>query len=617
MEKLQFRLNPTIRSVSPDRWQYDVYDGTRWRQRQLTDSIALSSLIQQLAAVRCMSLQEAAACLAKSVSAESDADRLARELTKAGILWPVLGFPSFYNNPWECIECLVSRVPCEEQGHWHRCKTELAAISLRLSSEMESIDPNALRDALDHARSIVNVFLARYGAAPVPKSEHVFLIDRTAPFAFELPPDLCVLLEQSLRAHWVFDRFGLGELATQVEISQLFGSAEKQSSVLLNDLLLHFDLRLPNIAAPASNMSWDSLLLSNADGKLRKDIVAACDKWRREIAPVVASREHRIDDFGGQSMDSHLPPGSSLIRIGMVDGEIKIRIGSVTSDPCLFYSRLSHMFQGESNNFLQWQRDACLRIEMQWPGVSFADLAIPQTSNPNAASRPRYASLAIDPLDGDLRLDTASITMSRAKRPMLLLSGRVIVPSCRSAVSLASVDSRTKVLNCLSGLVGRPSNAFPLPQTSWELDNWLHHPRLHVGRALVCPERWTPEENECHSIEAAEGVERYVAWRRLVCKKNLPLFVHIFDDRQSTEMLLPTDSVLGIDQLGVAIKRGGSLSKIQEAFPCNEHTWVRDTDGFSYVSEVAVSWQGDDAFWSKYLAAEEISPPETKSDNEG
>jgi hypothetical protein len=231
------------------------------------------------------------------------------------------------------------------------------------------------------------------------------------------------------------------------------------------------------------------------------------------------------------------------------------------------------------------------------------DLAIRNHHNPNVASRPRTTARIIDPLDHDgSALRNASISCNRDGRPVLSLAGGSprAVPSARSAAYLGGLDRFASILASVSAFLGRPSLLAPMPRFAREIEAWHHLPRLVLADATISPERWTPNDDLGAALAENAGAERFIRWRRFVREARLPEFLYAFHGRHETESLLAADSALAIEFLGQDLRAHGPSLRLQELFPAPEQFAVRDADGNRYLAELALAWQGDDAFWSSY-----------------
>jgi hypothetical protein len=285
-----------------------------------------------------------------------------------------------------------------------------------------------------------------------------------------------------------------------------------------------------------------------------------------------------------------------------------LRVGGITPDPCLFYSRFNRLFGGDHeacDPFIDWYRRAIEETERRFPGLRFADLCVQAGMNQNAASRPRITGRMLDGLDGDDPLiSCARIRTGAGDRPRLYVPGQVaaLLPALNSAVSTDESDPYTHCLNRLWRLLGRPSLVRPLPRFFAEVMQWRHLPRLSLAaNAVISPERWTPPPEVAEELARLSGPDRYLAWRRFSRAAGLSPHIYGQYGLHQTFTLMATDSILAVEHLGQALAAHGGPFLLQEAFPSPHDSWLRDPSGCHYVAELAIAWQGEDSFWESYL----------------
>jgi hypothetical protein len=178
----------------------------------------------------------------------------------------------------------------------------------------------------------------------------------------------------------------------------------------------------------------------------------------------------------------------------------------------------------------------------------------------------------------------------------------VIVPLLHSAVSLENSDPYTRCLYNTFFLLGRPCLMGPLPRFPAEIDRWHHLPRLYMETAAISGERWTPPAATVEELGTLSGLDGYLAWRRFVRRARLPELVYGKYGMHYTETLMPTDSILAVENLHHALETSDGAFFLQEVFPAECDMWLSDACGRRYVTELAVAWHADAEFWHQYLA---------------
>lgn len=599
IEELTWRRNPTLKRLDGDIWEFGTFSQRAWCIRRIVHHEPLEVLIERFSLTDrpVLSQVEAALCNHFPSVTSPIARKLCEHWINTGVLWSTACLPAFFANPWQGLDAMIETLPASEQPIWRVCQTSLLQIAGAIETTIDALEPVAMRELLEQANQAVDAVLRRYDAA-VSREEDVLVVDRTAPFRFSISRDLERSIEQKLRNYWNFDRYGLGEIETQIAIRHFFDAIPRGGRVALNEFLNRGGETDPALRA----RSWQERVLSQASAEHADQAKAAFSRWEQELEPAVENKVHRLATEDVSDLTVALPPGSVLL---LLDGSDRgaLRIGGVTPEPSFFYARFSHLFGG-ADAFLTWQRAAVERAAARWPNLRFLDLAIRNHFNPNVTARPWIAARMIDPLDMDSDLlREGGIACNHNGRPVLSAatgSTVLLIPSARSAAYLGGLDRFASVLASVSNFLGRPPLLAPIPRFTREIESWHHLPRLMLDDAVISPERWTPDASLGSQLANAHGAERLIQWRRFVRKAGLPEFVYTFQGRHLTESLVATDSAIAIELLGQELQAHGPSIRIQEMFPAPEHFVVRDPDGLRYVSELAVAWPGDDAFWQDY-----------------
>ena len=429
---------------------------------------------------------------------------------------------------------------------------------------------------MNSARRIVNALLARYGLSPVPEDRHVLLADRRVALSSGFPSDLKARLARAIRSYWQFDRYGMGETKATTERHLTFG-----------------DL-------PQAGMTLGDLTSRNVTKTLSDDEIDCLKRWHSELAPVVHNQQHELSK--STRSNSPVPPGSGLVRI---DAAGNLRVGSITPDPCLFYSRFNALFRApvDADPFCEWYRSGIERTEAALPELFFTDVAFSCSGNMNSAARLNMTGRLLDvSKEGPDRLrfypDSTAWPKLRAGE-----TAPAIVPRLHSAALPDESDVCASAIQQFSFLVVRPSLLRPLPRFREERESWHHLPRLTLDDFIVSPERWTPGEQLVDELRSLNGSNRYLAWHRYARDVRLPDVVYIGSGAADTEILLHSHSALAIDLLGRTLEKNAGPFVIQEAWPSPLSSWLRDDRGFHYAAELAVAWHGDQVFWSAYLGS--------------
>ena len=604
IDVLALRLNPTVRRVSRDVWEFGTFVDGDWCVQQIAHHTAIETLAAKVSPSDRPFLHEIETILCRGDPGMDPVAvrQFAESMIEVGLLWSTAAIPPIYANTWQALDAIIETLPPSEKPLWQGCREELARIANDIQDGIDRIDANTLRRLLDDARFAADAVFTRY-ESPVPSEHDVLVVDRAAPFRFSISSELANAIEDKLRVYWTFDRFGLGEIETQAGIRHFFGLAPDGGRVPLHEFLSRGAEADPG----GRTRSWEDRVLAKAAGELAGKARDAFARWEQEIDPSFADPVHRLEAEDISAVSAMLPPGSALLLFGASERGSVLRIGGVTPEPCFFYSRFSYLFCGDErapDPFLAWHRAGIGEIESRWPQLRFLDLAVRNHRNPNVAARPRTASQLIDPLADDGRaLREATIACNRDGRPVLSIAREPqrLIPSARSAAYLGGLDRFASILASLSAFLGRPPLLAPMPRFSREIETWRHLPRLVLADTTISPERWTPPDDFGDSLAQAHGAERFIRWRRFVRTAGLPDFVYAFHGRHQTESLLPTDSALAVEFLGHELKGHGPSLLLQELFPAPEQFVVRDDAGRRYVAELAVAWQGDAEFWNRYV----------------
>ena len=491
--------------------------------------------------------------------------------------------PGTFSSAWDALECAAEQLPPPETAVWLTLIAELRTLASQLESSFSEISVADLRRLMDAARDRFNATANRYGVSRISTDAHVLIADTTAPFSFTLGEDVRRRLTRRLREYWQFDRYGCGEALARADRERAFGMINRGSRMCLSDWL---DAPRRTAANGAPHGTDDTIL----------------QRWYEELERVHRNRTHRLRTGSGEC--APLPQGSALVRLDLSGCDSELRIGAVTPDPCLFYSRFHRLFAADGR-FARWYRAEFAAIERRAGSVRFADLAAYAPADANASARPRLHDWLID-LSRDLSLVSESWVESdpRGRARWIGSDGEAIVPMLHSAVALEDADPYAARLHQISHLLGRPSLMRPLPEFPREDSVWRHLPRICLGRdTVVSPERWTLPSEATAELGNSTGLERFIRWRRLVAACILPDAVYYKHYRAETELLMYTDSVLAVENLGWTVATYPAGIRIQEVFPSIENSWVRDGYGRHYAAEIAIAWAGDHEFWVEYAGA--------------
>ena len=601
IEEVIWRRNPTLRRIDAETWEFGAFAEDAWCVRRIAHHAQLDLLVERMLPTDAVHFGEIEQVLRTNLPEMTPSS--AREVIKiwisAGVIWSQAAFPAFFTDPWKALDATIDVLPAGERPIWRDCRDTLARVADKIEKTVNLIDPRSLRDLLREAQTALVALLERYQAV-MSSEENPLIIDRSAPFEFSISNEMTQTIEQNLRTYWNFDRFGLGELETQIAMRELLGEVLAEKPIRLADFLTRgaeIDLR--------GSLSWQERVLSRANPMEAESVRRAFARWDQEIRPAADGNVHHLRANDADVSQIAMPAGSALLLVGLLNGDTIFRIGGITPEPCFFYSRFSRVLgrnRDELDEFQKWQTATTGEIVQKFPRLRFEDLAV-RNFNLNVAARPRFASEVIDPLDGASRLlCEAAISRDHRGRPVISLSDgkELLLPWARSAALLAGLDRFASVLASVSFLLGRPSLMAPMPRLDQEIGEWHHLPRLLLGKAVVSPERWTPEPSTGAMLANARGADRLIAWRRFVRQTGLPDLIYIFVGKDHTESLLAVDSAIGVEFLGEELKAQGSSLRMQELFPGPDAFFARDGEGKRYLAELAVAWAGDEAFWRDY-----------------
>jgi hypothetical protein len=560
--EVPLRINPTLRQCG-SAWRFDRFHDGAWNSYEVHDHPLIARLSELLGKNHTL-----------------PADICARQdLVEAGILLPTLELPRMFSDSWHALEQVIPGLPASEQAAWSECIQNLRDLSEQLGIEYDSLPLEALESGLDAARFLVNALLERYGLSPVSEDRHVLLGDRRVTISSPLPADLNTRLKRAIRSYWSFDRYGMGEKKASSVRRLAFGKLPEVGMTL-------GDLASRNTAEPVSPETAS------------EDEADYLQRWHDELAPVVHNRQHAL---ATEESSCPVAPGSALL---LLDAAGHLRVGSITPDPCFFYSRWNALFRtagGGDDPFCEWYKTGVQHTESAFPELLFTDVAFPSAANMNSAARLNMTGRVLDASrDGTEKLRLYSDSTDWPK----LRAGattQAIVPWLHSAARLNGSDPHALVIQQFSFLLGRPNLLRPLPRFSEESETWHHLPRLTLDDFLVNPERWTPGQELVDALRASRSSERYLAWRRYVREAGIPDLVYIRAGGAEEPFLLCSDSALAVDLLGRRLHKHGGPLLIQEAWPSPRNSWLQDEHGFHYAAELALAWHGDQAFWASYL----------------
>ena len=593
------RVNPTLERLVDGSWRFGRREAGAWSWQGAPGHPLLAAMAAFPDPDRPRPREEIALELSRAFpgSTPEALSAAVEDLRAIGALWPSLELPGRYEDAWQAAEALAAAVPEPIRDPWTECLRELRSVAGRLADRLDEIPAAEFALLLDEARGAVARLAGRFGVDPPPSGESVLAADLAAPFAFSLQPGMRREVEEALRSAWAFDRHGVGELLAEAERRREFGEVARGGEAPLVALAVvrQLERRRPFVE-PASG--WEGILPEIDDPDLRARTAEAFDRWRRELEPVHARSVHRLP--AGAGPRGPFPPGSALLVLFREDGRERLRVGSLTSDPALFYSRF-HSVLGGGGRFVRWYREGLARVERDRPGLRVSDLAVRVEANPNPAARPELAPRLVDPLGRDrLAVGRWRIRFASGRIALVDPAGpSVPIPTLHSAVPLELEDGITRALHLSTYLRGRTCLLRPLPLFRDEIERWRHLPRLLLAEGpVLAPERWVVPVERTGELARAAGFERFLAWRRLVRDLRLPERIYGKFGEHRTESLIAADGVLAVEHLGRTLAARGGILLLQEMCPAPESFTVRDEAGRRYQSVVAVAWHGEDEWWA-------------------
>lgn len=624
-KEIPLRLNPTLFQTASSAWVFGNQRNGCWKVFQCVNHPLIEYLTSLFSDSQTNLPGEIERQMIenKIASSEEQAEKIVSDMLDAGILWTTLEIPTTYADPCEALYQVTHHLSDKEKSHWKRCVRRLRKICRHLSLRCWEMPLTEMQQQMSTARECVNDLLGRYGVSAEAEDTHVLIADMSAPFCFSLSANLRSKIERAVQLYWSFDRFGLGEIQVDVDRHVEFGDLQSRDTVPIFEFVQQKEVakmgarqrEAANTAVERSSATfngklapWEAVLTSINEPTLKARAEASFGSWYKELDKVFIQQQHRLQAERTSRRKSLLAPGSALILLGSPSQGGAIRIGSVTPDPCLFYSRFSTLFasNGEHDDvFRKWYRQSISKTESHFSNLQFADLGVRILSNPNAASRPAMTARCIDGLNkNDDFLKTLNVQLDHARRPSACVSGKdlKVLPRLHSAVSLQDADPYSQCLYRFSTFLGRPSLMSPMPRFSMEIEQWHHLPRLYLDEStVISPERWTPPRSVVEKLKNSSGLDRYIAWRKFVNKHRLPRLVYGQYGSRRTEVLIVADSILGIENMGRTLASKGGTLLLQEAFPSPSQSWLIDSDGRHYLAELVVAWEGEESFWKDYL----------------
>jgi hypothetical protein len=629
-DKIPLKLNPVLFKKSDSLWQFGKYERGIWHTLYLVDEEFIPAIISLFDKEEALTPEQICNHLIsrKIIKSVTDAKGIISEMVDAGILWTTLQPPTRYDDAWDALNKITDKLPDEEKHYWEECLQELEKICNFLNLNYWKISIITLCQCMDTARNYVNILLSRYGLPLVSNEKHVIIVDMLAPFNFTVSSKFKSIIEKAVRTYWNFDRYGLGEAQAKILRHRIFHYVKQKVDLPIVEFMQQIEenlcyqyLRMLSCGHGQVVGDTDTSIKSNSianteipaqivdEELIVKDLIEnASKRWQSELDPVYNEHYHLLH-FEKSDNTRHAPlcPGSALMLLDISDQDYTLRIGGITPDPCIFYSRLNKLLQNDNGDdtFIRWYRCSIKKIEAFLPHLRFADLSVISGRNPNAACRPKTTELIIDGLNWKENLiSLARIQIDESGRPRFYLptESTVVIPYLHSAISTCESDPYSQCLSSISYLLGHPSLMRPIPLFSSEIDRWLHLPRLYLSNAIVInPERWSISHSLREELEKSSGLDRYIAWRKFVRSTRLPQFVYGRYGVQQTEMLMNVDSIMAVEHLGRALRKQNKNVTLWEAFPSPHNSWLCDDKGRHYLVEIAVAWQGDFLFWRDYL----------------
>ncbi len=520
-------------------------------------------------------------------------------LVECGVLWPAADWPQPCADPWEALALLAAQLPETHRSRWAQVIAQLRKIADWLSTNWQTTPPSDVALRFEEAHTVVNSFLASYGTR-LKQHEVVLLVDLIAPFRIAVSKAFKEATRETIRRYYEFDRGGIGELFASA-CRQNLRVSFKHAGLLLAGFHpaplpdLKREGLVPRLTPAGDSLEAEARQLQDKD--TIENFLAIVKRWTEHLAARVTETTVSVAALRSELAGEPLPPGASLIRVTFSNDGPIIRVGSISADPCTFYSRFHHLFSARPNSFGRWLLEAVSQIQ-RIAGVRLRDFAFHGSHDRNAALRPRLTNGVLDPFAEDRTSYEASV--DRKGRLKLHEPGvdKRIVPLTNSAVDLSMADPYSAWLQRHAQLFGRPSLLRPLPRWRAEEESWQHLPRLEQdGKIVISPERWYLPFCETSEWVMLPPFERFVAWRKLVKRRRLPALTYSRQNAERTEALLPTDSTLAVEVLARAVRLNQGAISLQEAFADSDQLWLRDVDGNHYVSEIALAWAGELDFW--------------------
>jgi hypothetical protein len=561
----------------------------------------------------------------------SEAEKAVYQMLNIGVLWSTLELPGSYSDPWCALRAILPKIPDSERNCWAVAVRALGKICSKLNIHFHSMPLEDLPRYMSAARACVNRLLTRYGIAVLREDANVLVADMQSPFRVSISSSIRKRIENSLRAYWAFDWYGMGELQAVIDRKREFSALRSDEDLSLGEFLRRQETLKNSVGCGAFTHQierfqplngefgpraerglivspWEHVVHSIDDVivKARANSIFAC--WNQELDSVFNVHRYRLQWRKAENTTSQLPPGSALIRLEIKGLDCSVRIGSVTPDPCFFYSRFAPLFAQSGRRvdpFPRWYQKSLRSVEALFPELHFVDISIRSVVNLNAASRPRFSKHILDGFyQNDDLLGSVRIKLGTNGLPNLRIPGlySAILPLRHSAVSISASDAYSRCLLGVSFLLGRSSLMWPLPRFSAEINRWHHLPRLSIDETtIVTAERWTPPRSIVEELSRRSGLECYIAWRRFSRSAHLPKLVYAKYGVRQTETLMAVDSVLAVENLNRTLGAYSGTFLLQEVVPPPSESWIRDSDGKHYVAELAVAWQGEAAFWMNYI----------------
>jgi hypothetical protein len=589
---VRLRSNPTITRLDDGgyAWSHPVSDG--WVFSRTADNGDIERLQEVLE-------PSERAEFGELQTRSGFTDGALHRLFLSGVLCPACDEGGVYEDAWSALDVLVDCLSAAERPLWQTATCELRGICGALAEAGPDADVGQLRLGISEARCVVNVLRARYDAAPLPSGRSVLVFDQTAPFEIGISEGVRRQISCSLRSYWNFDRGGVGELlARSARLSQARDADSDIALALAGVSIERTVVAAATPAAPeihATSGSWEEAANSITCADLSERFRNMMEAWTGDLEDSWAKPIHNIAISPGHE-GSPMPPGSALLVPAFTPRGMVLRVGSVAPDWAAFYGRFHHLFAARGDlRFRTWIAQSKTIADVE--GVDLADVAIRGRHDRNAALRPRLGNRILDAFSEPLMDLTAEFDAGQGVR-LRDRAGRRVFPVLHSAVETSNADPWGRWFAEVEANTGRTSLLAPVPPLARELDEWKHCPRLTLDETTVVgSERWWCPHETTEQLRRAEGLDRYLAWRRWVRRAGVPGRVYTLCGTAATETLLLTDSVLAIEVLGRALSQTDSSLRLQEMFFGESGLWLEDGNGHKYLAEIAVAWRADGEFW--------------------